>query len=316
MKAVERRQVSPELSRDEVIRAFGPNVEFEKQLAPFTSYRTGGPAKYYLLAESADAISKAIKTAIALKLPYFVVGGGSNLLISDSGYDGLIIKVAVKGLEINGDGEIDCGAGESLQALVDFATENSLTGLEFAAGIWGSVGGAIYGNAGAYGGEIKDVLTHLTLIDQEGNVKEVSPDYCRFAYRDSYLKVTHEVAVRAQFRLQKGEQGKIRAKVNEIIATRSARHPLDGTCGCFFKNIPDPKEKFGKLPAGRLLEQVGAIGMTYGGAAVFEKHANMIVNTGNATSQDIRSLADILKQKVFDRFHILLEEEVIQLGDF
>ncbi len=316
MKAVERRQVSPELSREEITKAFGPKIEFEKKLAPFTSYRTGGPAKYYLAADNAEAISHAVKTAITLKLPYFVVGGGSNLLISDSGYDGLIVKVSVKGIELADDHAVVCGAGEDLQTLVDFATDNGLTGIEFAAGIWGSVGGAIYGNAGAYGGEIKDVLTSLTLIDQNGEIREVAPDYCRFAYRDSYLKVTHEVVVQARFQLKSGDKAEISAKVNEIVAMRNSRHPAEGTCGCFFKNIPDPKEKFGKLPAGRLLEQVGAIGMTYGGAAVFDKHANMIVNTGTATSQDIHRLADILKQKVLDRFNILLEEEVIQLGDF
>ena len=253
---------------------------------------------------------------MALKLPYFVVGGGSNLLISDSGYDGLIVKVAVKGIHLDGVGRIDCGAGEDLMALVNFAADNGLSGLEFAAGIWGSVGGAIYGNAGAYGGEIKDVLTDLTLIDQQGELKEVPSGYCGFAYRDSYLKVTHEVVVRARFQLAPGDRTAVKAKVNEIVSLRSARHPAEGTCGCFFKNIPDPKEKFGKLPAGRLLEQVGAIGMKLGGAAVFEKHANMIVNTGAATSQDIHQLADILKQKVFEKFGILLEEEVIKLGDF
>ena len=206
---------------------------------------------------------------------------------------------------------------EELMALVDFATVSGLTGLEFAAGIWGTVGGAVYGNAGAYGGEMKDVISGLRLISPVGEIKSVSPDYCRFGYRDSYLKTTREIIVDVTISLSQGDKADIERKVKEILSLRETKHPTRGkSAGCFFKNILDPNEEFGKLPAGRLLEEAGVKGLSVGGAEVFDKHANMIVNTGKATSKDIRRLADIMKKKVFDKFGIELEEEVIQVGEF
>ncbi len=300
-----------------MLAAFGDALEFDKPLAPLTSYRTGGPAKFFIAVSSSEQLAAAVKSARELKLPFFVIGGGSNLLVSDSGYDGLVIKVAIKSMAVSEGTRIECGAGEELMALVDFATANGLTGLEFAAGIWGTVGGAIYGNAGAYGGEIKDIVSTLALVDSEGNMKTVGPDYCRFGYRDSYLKVTREIVTTAVFQLKRGDKLSIGNKVDEILALRRERHPTQGhSAGCFFKNIPDPDEEFGKLPAGRLLDQVGAKDLSVGGAAVFEKHANIIVNKGGATSKDIRKLADTMKKRVLDEFGITLEEEVIQLGEF
>lgn len=300
-----------------LIRVLGPNLEFARELAPLTSYRTGGRARYFVSAESAHELAHAISGARQLSLPFFVIGGGSNLLVSDDGYDGLIIKVDVRGIGLVEPSLVECGAGEDLMALVDFATAHSLTGIEFLAGIWGSVGGAIYGNAGAFGGEIGNVITQVTLVDRQGNIREADHAYCRFGYRDSFLKETHEVVINARMKLAPGDQRAISGKVNEILALRHDKHPNDGlSAGCFFKNIPDPKEKYGKLPAGRLLEQVGAKTMSVGGARVFERHANIIVNSGNATSRDIRQLADLLKQKVKDRFGIELQEEVQQLGSF
>lgn len=307
--------VSP-LSMSALVAAFGPNLEFGKDLSAMTSYRTGGRAKYYIAATNADEIARGTQVARRLGIPFYVIGGGSNLLISDAGFDGLIIKVDVTGLRLADPTTIECGAGEELSALVDFATQNGLTGLEFAAGIWGSVGGAIYGNAGAFGGEIGPILRSAIIVSTEGVVKEVNPDYCRFAYRDSYLKETHEVVVTAKFELAKGEKSAVESRVREILASREQKHPSELTAGCFFKNIPDPKEPYGKLPAGRLLEQIGAKELSVGGARVYEKHANIIINTGRATSQDIRKLADIMKQRVKDRFGIELQEEVQQLGTF
>ncbi|MEW5993643.1 MAG: UDP-N-acetylmuramate dehydrogenase, partial [Candidatus Zixiibacteriota bacterium] len=264
-----------------------------------------------------EEVVRAVKAARSINLPCFILGGGSNLLVSDKGFDGLVVRVEVPGLKLLGQNEIECGAGESLQALVDFATENSLTGLEFASGIWGTVGGAIYGNAGAYGGEIGSVVTQVTLVDRDGKIKQADQDYCRFGYRDSYLKQSGEVVTRARIQLRKGDQDEIRRKSREIQAIRIQRHPVKGySAGCFFKNIPDSSQEHGKIPAGRLLEEVGAKQMSLGGAKVWDKHANIIVNTGTATSADIRRLADILKQKVYAKFGIKLEEEVIHLGPF
>lgn len=317
MKMVEQPSVNPELPISDLKAAFGSKLEFDRELAPLTSFKTGGRARYFIAVSSADEICRAVRAARNLRLSYFLLGGGSNLLVSDFGYDGVIIKLDVVGVKLLPDNVIECGAGEDLMSLVRFAADNSLTGLEFAAGIKGSVGGAIYGNAGAFGGEIGSVIIDLTLVAEDGTIKEIGPEYCRFEYRDSYLKVTREVVVSGRFKLEAGNRDKITAKIEEILAMREERHPTDGmSAGSFFKNIPDSREPHGKLPAGRLLEQVGAKGMTIGGAQVYNKHANIIVNTGNATSKDIRDLADILKKKVFDEFGIMLQEEVQQLGRF
>jgi len=314
---VEQLSVKPDFTQPQMLEAFGAGIEFDKQLGQFTTFKTGGPAKYFLKVRSAEDASYAVKTARRLELPYFLIGGGSNLLISDYGFDGLIIKVDVRGLKIVKERNIFCGAGEDLMALVNFAADNSLTGLEFASGIWGTVGGAIYGNAGAYGGEIKDVVKELTLVDILGTIKKVSRDYCGFTYRGSRLKKTNDIVIDTYFELKTGDKKKIRGKIDEILAIRSTKHPVEGkSAGSFFKNIPDPKEPYGKLPAGKLLDQVGCKGLSVGGAKVYEKHANIIVNSGNATSSDIHKLADIMKQRVYDKFGILLEEEVIQLGQF
>ena len=313
----EQTAISSTIPMATLLGAFGPNLEFARELAPLTSYKTGGRARYFYSALSGSEVTRAIEAARRLQIAHFVLGGGTNLLVSDDGYDGLVIKVDVVGLKIRDETIIEVGAGEELMALVDFATENSVTGMEFAAGIWGSVGGAIYGNAGAFGGEIGNVIESIRLVDHDGTLKTVGPDYCRFAYRDSYLKVTHEVVVDARIRLARGDKTAIAAKVTDILNQRDGKHPNDGmSAGCFFKNIPDAREKYGKLPAGRLLEEIGAKQIAVGGARVFERHANIIVNSGTATSRDIRALADILKAKVKEKFGIELQEEVQQLGKF
>ena len=314
---VEQLSVKPEISNRQMLDAFGPGLEFGKHLAKFTTFKTGGPAKYFLKVHSAQDTSNAVRTARKLNVPFYLIGGGSNLLISDHGIDGLVVKVDVRGLEIVHETDILCGAGEDLMALINFAADNGLTGLEFASGIWGTVGGAIFGNAGAYGGEIKDVTREITLVDITGSINKVDRDYCKFTYRGSNLKVSKEIVIDTYFELKKGDKKQIREKIDEILHIRGTKHPVEGnSAGSFFKNIPDPTQPYGKLPAGKLLDEVGCKGLSVGGAKVFEKHANIIINAGNATSGDIRKLADIMKQRVLDKFGIILEEEVIQLGQF
>ncbi len=317
MEMPEQLEVNADMPKQNMLDIFGELLQFDIPLAEFSSFHTGGAAAYFINAKTVDDTIHAVVTASQNKIPFFIIGGGSNLLISDNGYDSLIIKINVSGIKKIGDTMIECGAGEELMSLVNFAAENSLQGIEFAAGIWGSVGGAVYGNAGAFGGEIKDVLTEITLLDRSGKVKIVKPDYCRFGYRDSYLKQTQEIVLSVKLSMQKGSKEELQAKIDETLAVRASKHPVNQYCaGSFFKNIPDPKEKYGKLPAGRLLEKIGAKDISVGGAKVFEKHANIIINDGTATSKDIRKLADILKKKVFDAFGITLEDEVISIGDF
>lgn len=305
------------VSRDQLSAELGERLEFDRSLAQFTTFGTGGPAALFLEAKSIEEMTQAITGANRLNLDYLVIGGGSNLLVSDSGYDGLVIRTGIGGLKLQNEIEILCGAGQDLMSLVDFATDNSLSGLEFAAGIWGSVGGAVFGNAGAYGGDISQVLSGATLVDSEGQVKVVGADYLKFGYRDSYLKSTGEIVVEARFQLEKRDSELVRAKVNSILSEREAKFPPTDKCaGCIFKNIPDAGAEHGKIAAGQLLEEAGAKSLSVGGARVSEKHANIIVNGGTATSKDIRQLADKLKEIVFEKYGIMLQEEVIQVGEF
>ncbi len=301
---------------EQFIGAFGGSVKKSESLSAYTTFGTGGEADLLLHAHSIDELSQAVKLANEYALPYFVIGEGSNLLVSDNGYNGLIIRNSIRSREVK-DNELIIGAGENLDSIVDFATDSSLTGLEFAAGIWGSVGGAIYGNAGAFGSQIGSVLKSAQLVDKNGHVREERNDYFQFAYRDSYLKRTHEIVGIVTFELSTGVQTKISKRVNEIRDVRSARHPeTPCSAGCFFKNIEDASQPYGKIAAGKLLEDVGAKSITVGGAGVFPEHANILVNNGKATSKDIRYLADTLKKKVKEKFNLDLIEEVICLGNF
>lgn len=294
----------------------GDKLKLRYPLAPLTSFGTGGPARYFFSAASAEELTTAVEAAKRLEAPYFLIGGGSNLLVSDEGFDGLIIKADIRGLRLIGEATVEAGAGISLSDLIEFTAAHSLTGLEFAAGIWGTVGGAVYGNAGAYGGQIGDVVKDITLVDADGRLREVSSDYCRFGYRDSYFKRSREIVVSARFRLSAGDQETVRSRIDEILSLRQAKFPPAGTAGCFFKNIPDSSQPHGKLAAGKLLEDAGAKGLRVGKARVYEHHANIIVAEPGATSKDIKRLADKMKEKVKSGFGISLEEEIIMIGRF
>ncbi len=301
----------------EMAEAFGDRLEFDRPLAPLTTFKTGGPARFFYEAMTVEQLTAAVATAHRLGVDFLVIGGGSNLLISDEGYDGLVIRVSVRRLEFVDPDHIVCGAGEELSDLVAFALEHSLTGLEFATGIWGTVGGALYGNAGAYGGQMGGLVDEVTVLDRAGTLQVVDQETCRFQYRDSRFKTSGEIIVESRLSLKKGDKAAIRSKVDEIAAVRNAKFPAEGRCaGCVFKNIPDSREKHGKLPAGRLLEQIGAKGMSVGGARVYDEHANIILSSENATSADIKQLADQLKEDVRQKFGIILEEEIILVGRF
>ena len=301
----------------EMAEAFGERLEFDRPLAPLTTFKTGGAARFYYEAVTAEQLTAVVTTAHRLGVEFLVIGGGSNLLVSDEGYDGLVIKVGVRRLELVGADRIVCGAGEELSDLVAFVFQHSFTGLEFATGIWGTVGGALYGNAGAYGGQIGSLVDEVTVLERTGSLRSLDRESCRFEYRDSRFKTSGEIIVESRFVLPKGDQAVIRSRVDEIAAIRGAKFPADGHCaGCFFKNIPDSREPHGKLPAGRLLEEIGAKDMSVGGARVYGIHANIIISSKNATSADIKCLADQLKEKVRQKFGIILEEEIILIGRF
>ncbi len=300
----------------EFVDRFDGEVKRSQPLSAFTTYGTGGDADLFIDVNDAESLALALTLAHKLDIPRYVIGGGSNLLIGDRGFRGLIIRNSITGKEVQSN-EVITGGGESLDAVVDFATENSLTGLEFAAGIWGTVGGAVYGNAGAFGSQVGSLLEWADLIDTKGNMRTEKRDYFQFAYRDSILKTTGEIVARVSLGLAAGDRREIKRRTGEIRDLRGRKHPVNPcSAGCFFKNIEDASQPNGKLPAGKLLEEIGAKDMRVGGAAVFPEHANIIVNTGRASSKDIRELADKLKEKVKERFQIELQEEVICLGEF
>lgn len=303
-------------SEQEIKERFGDRLIINHPLASLNTFGTGGPARLFYEARTVDELARIIKVSTELDYPSFLLGGGSNLLVSDSGYEGMVIKNSIKGIELKGN-NIVCGAGEDLQSIVDFATENGLTGLEFATGIYGTVGGAIFGNAGAYGSETGSVLESAQLVDRQGDMRVEQRPYFKFGYRDSILKQTGEIVATVNFALELGKMNNIRTECEKIRVERDSKLPINAyTAGCFFKNIPDKNEKFGKLSAGKLLDEVGAKNVSFGGAAVFEKHANILINDGSGNSDDIRRVAAMLKMKVKAKFGIELSEEITLLGKF
>ncbi|MGB7295169.1 MAG: UDP-N-acetylmuramate dehydrogenase [Candidatus Aminicenantales bacterium] len=279
-----------------------------------SSFRIGGKADYFFAARSAEGLKSCLKYIFERGLPYYVIGSGTNVLFADEGYRGLIIKHEIRGIDQDKrSGRIDILAGTPLADLVSFALEEAWAGLEFAAGIPGTVGGAVFGNAGAWGEAIGQRLLEAVLLDGEGREVRVENDDFEFGYRHSSLKTRHLTILRVLLKLRKGDRGRIKAKMEESLAKRKAPCPSPrmAYAGSFFKNpvLPDGR----KIAAGSLLEKVGAKELRKGGAAVYSGHANFILNCGGATAADIRSLAQTMKARVKREFGITLEEEVIYL---
>ncbi len=301
---------------DEFQASYREPVRRDESLATHTTFGTGGPADLFVETASTAKLAEAIQLAERLAIPYVIIGEGSNLLISDDGYRGLIIRNQIMGVAVK-DRELVVGAGERLDRAVDYATDHALTGLEFAAGIWGTIGGAVCGNAGAYGSQISSVFGRAELVDWQGNIRVEPQAYFEFAYRHSRLKATGEAVSRAWFCLEAGSGIDIARRTEEIRLSRRQKHPVQPcSAGCFFRNIEAENQPNGRLSAGKLLDEVGAKRLRVGAAAVFDRHANILINTGGASSRDIRKLADILKARVKERFNVDLQEEVICLGNF
>jgi UDP-N-acetylmuramate dehydrogenase len=305
----------PEGIKQKLFEILGENLKTGELLAPHTTFRIGGPADFFYQASTPEGLIKGINTAKEFNLPYFVLGGGSNLLVSDSGFRGLVIKNLCRKVLIQ-ENKVSAQSGTLLSELVDLSEELGLAGLEFAAGIYGTLGGAVYGNAGAFGKAICEVLEEGIILTSKGKLEIVNRDYFEFDYRHSKLKSSKDILLSATLILQKEDREKIRKKIEENLKVRKVRLPEEEGCaGSFFKNIKSSKNCSSGVSAGYLLEQVGAKEMRIGDARVFPKHANIIINSGKATSQDVKTLARALKEKVKEKFNIELEEEVIYLGE-
>ncbi len=300
-------------------------------LREFSNYKIGGKARYFYVPKTAEEVLKGIEKAQKEKLPIFILGGGTNLLIHDKGFAGLVIKPEITLLKVEGE-KVRVGAGVSVADLLTLTIEQSLSGLEWAGGLPGTVGGAIRGNAGAFGGETKDLIEEVTSLDISGPAPKIvkrTRAESKFGYRSSIFKERDgkEIILEAVFNLQKGEKRAIQEAIESKIRYRQERHPIDlPNIGSIFKNVdwkdvPEEwqnkfsdkmkKDPFPVLPTAILLSEAGLKGVREGGAMFSPKHPNFIVNVEDATAEDVRKLIDVAKKTVKEKFGITLEEEVI-----
>lgn len=305
------------------------NLKLQKNvlLSHHTTFRIGGSARYFFCAKSERELLLAIEAAQKEGLPFFVLGGGSNVLFSDNGFNGLVIKCEMDKIKISENGKIQVEAGVLWNDLVLFSAKNNLSGLEWGAGIPGTVGGAVRGNAGAYGHSISEFVEEVKIFNNE-KIEMISVNDCGFKYRESIFKKNKNLIVLSVvFKLQAGSKDKGEKKINEILAARNEKIPSFPSAGSFFKNIilagqsenfkkmiPLEKIRAGKVAAAYLIEECGLKGKKIGGAQISEKHANFIVNAGGATARDILALADLCKEEVKKKFGVELEEEVKIVG--
>ncbi len=309
-----------------------PGVQKNVSLKNFTTYKIGGPAKYFFVARTKEDLISALKAAKYFKLPVFILGGGSNLLISDSGFKGLVIKIDILGIEIE-DGKLIVGAGEKLAKLSYLSAGEGFSGLEWAAGIPGAaVGGSIYGHAQAFGTKISSVIESVQVIDVKNlKFKNFTNKQCHFSLKNSIFKENRNlIIISAVLHFEKGEKEEIRAKIKEFLDYRKEKHPINfPSPGSTFVNpeirISNKKllEKFpeligfnekGIIAAGYLIAKSGLSGKKAGNAQISEKHSNFIVNLGDAKAKDVLALINLAKKNVKKVFGILLEEEVRLVG--
>ena len=301
---------------DRISRRFceivGENKVLEQEpMARHTTFRIGGPADYFVELGSIEQIRAAIQVCREENLPWFVLGRGSNLLVSDKGYRGVILSIYkdFQKTEIQGE-TVTVQAGVLLTTLSGKVLDASLTGLEFASGIPGTIGGAVVMHAGAYGGEMKDIVRKVTVLDQDGEVRTLTCGEMQFGYRTSLAKKKGYIVLGAELTLKQGEKEKIREEMQTLKAKRIEKQPLEfPSAGSTFKR---PEGYF----AGKLIMDAGLRGAAVGGAQVSEKHCGFVVNTGNATAADVRELMRQVQGKVQEQFGVHLEPEVRFLGEF
>ncbi len=291
-------------------------VELDYPIARLTTFGIGGPADMLAFCDSVEQVVQAVEYCKKNRIDYFVIGGGSNILASDKGYRGMIILPKIEFLTVE-DETIHVGAAYSLARMVEEMVESGLAGLESLSGIAGTVGGAIVGNAGAYGQSISDTLIDVNLYHPERGLYVATKDQIGFSYRHSELKWSKNIVLSARFKLKHEDLELLRNRATEILDQRWSRHPHeDISAGCFFKNIEDKNAPHGKIAAGYLLEQIGGKSVTVGNAGVYPNHANILINKGGASASEVRELSLKLKQKVKEVYGVELSEEVILLGDF
>ena len=300
-------------NKNEWIRKLGEQVEIlvAEPMKNHTTFRIGGPADALALPKTPEEVAEVVRFCHEHAQPYYVLGNGSNLLVSDEGYRGLVLQLYRNFNDIQVNGEtITVQAGSMLAAVARTAYQTGLTGLEFASGIPGTIGGAVVMNAGAYGGEMKNVLKEVTVLTKEGEVLVIPAKALELGYRTSVIPKNGWIVLGAVLQLEKGDQEQILARMEELKEQRITKQPLDlPSAGSTFKR---PEGYF----AGKLIMDAGLRGFTVGGAQVSEKHCGFVVNRGNATAADVWELICEVKRRVKEMTGVELEPEVKLLGDF
>ncbi|MCP4605947.1 MAG: UDP-N-acetylmuramate dehydrogenase [Proteobacteria bacterium] len=293
-------------------------VREDVSFARYTSFNIGGPAAFFVNITERHALAKTVTTAKTLGLETLVLGGGTNLLISDDGFDGLVIRIDFRGIHID---SVNCtvrvGSGVSTSRLVETLIDAGLGGLVFAAGLPGTIGGAIAGNAGCFGHNLSDFMESAEVVEPDGKIHRITnPDWFCFQYRRSHLIDSGAVLTEVTFKLEPKDKDSLQTEAAKYLAVRAERHPSKGefTAGSYFKNLPPVKLEGPRRAAGELLDQAGVHGLSVGDAAVFERHANIIINRSKATARDVLTLAAEMKRRVYKRFGVELTEEVRFVG--
>lgn len=296
-------------------------MKLNEPLAKHTTFRIGGPARFFVLVDQTDQLVGLLDYLSGQGIRYYVLGGGSNVLMPDHGFDGVIIKVASKNIEVDNN-LIQAEAGVPLARVVSVSAQHVLTGMEWAVGIPGTVGGAAAGNAGAMGQDMSSVVDKVE-VWRNGEIVALTNQDCVYDYRASQIKNSGDVVMRVWLKLKPGDKQQIMATIQVHIKQRSRRITSNPSSGCTFKNIkladwPGNQEEleakfkeWGKVPAGWLIEQSGCVkGMSQGGARLSNLHSNIIENSGQATQADVLTLVEEIKQKVYNKFGVWLKEEM------
>ena len=283
----------------------------EEPMKKHTTFRIGGPADFLVLPQTPQEIAEVTSLCRREGQPWYVIGNGSNLLVSDKGVRGVVIQLLrnFNKIEVRGE-EIRVQAGAVNAAVARQALDAGLTGFEFAAGIPGTTGGAVVMNAGAYGGEMKDILKEVTVLDEEGNVRTLASEELELGYRTSIIARKGYIVLDICMKLEKGDPEAIRARMDELKEKRVTKQPLEyPSAGSTFKR---PEGYF----AGKLIMDAGLRGFTVGGAQISEKHCGFVINKGDATAEDVANLMEETKKIVMEKFGVVLEPEVKRLGEF
>ena len=284
-------------------------VKYQEMMSLHTTFRIGGPADVLVTPPDEKSLMRAIALCQSEQVPFLIIGNGSNLLVSDAGFRGVILQIGPKMSKVTVEGNVIVAqAGASMAQIARTAMEHELAGMEFASGIPGTIGGGVVMNAGAYGGELSQIVTQVNVVNSEGEIMELDNETMEFGYRTSTIRNNPFTVTEVILRLEKGDRQQIRERMEELAARRREKQPLEyPSAGSTFKR---PAGYY----AGQLIMEAGLRGFQCGGAKVSDKHCGFVINTGNATAEDVRTLIREIQTRVKDQFNVNLETEVLFLG--